>query len=256
ARPHLPADRAGGQDRVPGARAALPDDRHRARPARRRRAAGLQPHQLRRLRVRRAGRRPVRTAGAVHGEAGDLRPPDRRPGDAVAAPRRGRPRRRHRVVQARGGAAEGRRDRRDLPRGHHLARPGAQGAQDRSGADRRGRGGAAGAGGPVGHAADVDQGPSARLLARHHDRHHRRRADRGRPGERSGRDAAPARHHDTDARRDDRALSASRAAARRLVAARPARRLGAHPRGGGPPRCRGEARAGPQARWAPAAPHL
>ena len=74
ARHHLPADHRHRQDRLPAARAALPDDRHRARPAHRRRAAGLQPHRLRRLRLRRARGQPVGPAGAVHGQARALRP--------------------------------------------------------------------------------------------------------------------------------------------------------------------------------------
>ena len=54
----LPADHRHRQDRLPAARAALPDDRHRARAAHRRRAAGLQPHRLRRLHLRRPGGQP------------------------------------------------------------------------------------------------------------------------------------------------------------------------------------------------------
>ena len=64
------------------ARAALPDHRHRARPARGRRAARAQPHRLRRLRLRRLGRQPVGPPGAVHGQARAVRPPVDRPADA------------------------------------------------------------------------------------------------------------------------------------------------------------------------------
>ena len=57
ARPDLPADHRHRQGRLPALGPALPDDRHRARAPHGRRAAGLQPHRLRRLHLRRPGRR-------------------------------------------------------------------------------------------------------------------------------------------------------------------------------------------------------
>ena len=86
---------------VPAARPALRADRHRARAPHRRRAARGQPHRLRRLRLRRPGRQPVRAAGPVHGQARAVRPPVDRPADALAAPHRGRPRRRRGVATRR-----------------------------------------------------------------------------------------------------------------------------------------------------------
>ena len=83
---------------------------------------------------------PAGPAGPVHGQARDLRPPDRRPADALDAPHRGGPRRRRGVVPHGGGLPARRRGGRHLPRGHDLAVDGAQGVQDRRGPDRgRGR---------------------------------------------------------------------------------------------------------------------
>ena len=73
---------------------------HRARPPHRRRAAGAQPHLLRRLHPRRLRRRSRRPAGPVHGEARAVRPPVDRSDDAVAAPHlRGPGRRRSRRTE-------------------------------------------------------------------------------------------------------------------------------------------------------------
>ena len=103
ARPHLPARHPDREDRVPAARPEVRHVGHRARPAHRWRDARGQPHRLRRLRLRRAGRQPVRAQGAVHGQARDLRQQVRRSADAVDAPHRGRPRRRPGVVPDGGG---------------------------------------------------------------------------------------------------------------------------------------------------------
>ena len=107
----------------PRAGPAVPDERHRARAHLGRRAAGVQPRVLHRLHPRRAGCPALQAAGAVHGQAGGLRPPDRRPGDALDAPHLGRPRRRRGVPG--GGAAlpQGRRGGRDLPRGARSRAP-------------------------------------------------------------------------------------------------------------------------------------
>ena len=100
------------------------------------------------------------------------------------------------------------RGRRDLPRGHDLPGPGAQGVQDRRGPDRgRGRR-PPGAGDHVGHPADDDQGPPQGLLARQDHPAAGRCADapdRRGPGRRDRR-AAP--RDVGDARGDDRRLPA------------------------------------------------
>ena len=89
------------------------------------------------------------------------------------------------VVRAGGGVPPRRRGRRHLPGGHDLPGVRAQGVQDRRGPDRRRGRRPAGAGRPVGHPADDDQGPPQGLLPRQDDRDQRRRAaapDRRGPG--------------------------------------------------------------------------
>ena len=88
------------------------------------------------------------------------------PGHALDAPHQCRPGRRSGVVPDGRGVPPRRRGGRHLPRGHDLAGDGAQGVQVRSGAARRRGRGAARPGRPLGHAADDDQGPPPRLLAR------------------------------------------------------------------------------------------
>ena len=77
----------------------IDDDRHRARAPHRRRAARRQPHRLRRLRLRRPRRRTRRGGWSGSWPSASCSTTGRRPADAVAAPHRGRPRRRRGVVR-------------------------------------------------------------------------------------------------------------------------------------------------------------
>ena len=211
-------------------------------PRDRRRAAGLQPHRLRRLRLRRPRGQPVGPAGAVHGQARALRPPLRRPADALAAPHRGRPRRR--------------RWRRSAPPSTTCAQGEAVGIfpeatisramelkEFKTGAVRI----AAEAGvplvpgDPVGHPADDDQGPPPDF-----SRGKTISITVGEPLHPTGADpvAETAELHAVMSSLLDDAIARlprRRAAARLLVGARVVRRQRAHARGGGPARRRGEA---------------
>ena len=245
ARPHLPADHRSPQDRLPAARPADRHDRHRARAAHRRRAARRQPHRLRRLRLRRPGRQPVGPQGAVHVQAGALRPPLDRPADALAAPHRGRPRRRARRRTAtaleylRAGEAVGIFPEATISRAMELK-------EFKTGAVRI----AAAAGVPL---VPVVLWGTQRMMTKDHPRDFSRGktiAIRvGEPLHPTGADpvAETAELHARDvaaARRGDRGLPRRRAAARLLVAPGVVRRQRAHPGRGGPARRRGAGGAG------------
>ena len=234
ARPHLPAGHRSPPRPASGCSARRFDIvGHRARAADRRRAARLQPHRLRRLRLRRPRRQPLGPQGPVHGQARALRPPADRPADAVDAPHRGRPRRgpgvvRHRAWSyLRAGEAVGIFPEATISRAMELK-------EFKTGAVRI----AAEAGVPLvpvvmwgtqrmmtkDHPRDFSRGKTILLRVGDAAAPHRRR-----PGRRDRR-AAPG--DVGDARRGDPGLPRRRAAARLLVAAEAVRRQRADPRGG------------------------
>ncbi len=176
---------------------------------------------------------PSERPGALHGQAGDLRPHRGRAADALAAPHRGRPGRGPATPSAprwttcstarRSGSSRRRPSR---------ARWSSRSSRPEPCASRPRRGRPDRAGHPVGHPADDDQGPPPRLLPRQDHLAHRRRADaprRQRPGRGDRRAAGPDATMLDD---DDRCLPGRRAAARLLVGPGPPRRHRPHARGG------------------------